>query len=415
VSDGPPIDAARVIADLRELDRRTGGSEGARRLCWGEEWRAAREFLRELLGEIGLEAERDEAGNLWARLEGESEPALAVGSHLDSVPAGGWLDGALGVMAGVGVLRAWGESGERPPRSLTLVDWADEEGARFGRSLLGSSAFSGSLQPHEVRNLSDAEGRTLEDVLAENGVTLGDDLTGAAEALEWPLPGAYLELHIEQGPVLESEGLSVAAVAGCAGVERHRFRFHGQASHAGTTPMDARRDAALAAAETALAVERIAQDLGGVGTTGALALRPGIPTAVAGEAELLVDLRHPDAPQLETMFWSAVTAARDAGARRDCRLEDELVWQIEPLPFDADLVAAALEVVTAAGGRSTPMTSGALHDAAEVGRVLPAAMVFVPSIAGISHAKEENTSDADLAAGIEVFGALANRVLANDQ
>jgi hydantoinase/carbamoylase family amidase len=414
VSDGPGIDAARVITDLRELDRRTGGPEGAQRLCWGEEWRAARDFLRELLAEIGLESERDEAGNLWARLEGESEPALAVGSHLDSVPAGGWLDGALGVMAGLGVLRAWAGSGERPPRTLVLVDWADEEGARFGRSLFGSSAFSGSLQPHEVRGLSDAEGRTLEDVLAENGVTLGDDLTGVVQALERPQPAAYLELHIEQGPVLESEGVSVAAVAGCAGVERHKFRFHGQASHAGTTPMDARRDAGLTAAETALAVERIARELGGVGTTGALTLRPGIPTAVAGEAELLVDLRHPDAAQLETMFWRAVTAARDAGAQRDCRLEDELVWQIEPIPFDPDLVALALDTVTGAGGRDQPMTSGALHDAAEVARALPAAMLFVPSIAGISHAKEEDTSEADLTAGIEVFGTLANRVLAQD-
>src|SRR5215207_8106860 len=146
VTAPPAIDARRVLADLRELERRTGGPEGARRLCWGEDWRAARELLGELLAEIGLEPERDPAGNLWAFLAGDAEPALAVGSHLDSVPAGGRLDGAYGVMAGLGVLRAWARSGDRPPRTLALVDWADEEGARFGRSLLGSSAFSGSLE-----------------------------------------------------------------------------------------------------------------------------------------------------------------------------------------------------------------------------------------------------------------------------
>ncbi len=288
----PSIDARRVIADLRELDRRTGGPDGAQRLCWGNGWREARSLLIELLDEISLTAKADAAGNLWASLEGERKPALALGSHLDSVPDGGWLDGALGVMAALDVLRAWSEADVRPPRTLTLVDWADEEGARFGRSLFGSSAFSGTLVPAEVRDLRDRGGNRLADVLAENGVDL--DLAPGAASRVGRL-AAYLELHIEQGPVLEGEGLRAAAVSGCAGVERHRFRFTGQASHAGTTPMDRRRDAGLAAAELALRVEEIALRHAGVATAGALALRPGIPTAVAGEAELLVDLRHPKA------------------------------------------------------------------------------------------------------------------------
>jgi allantoate deiminase len=411
VSDGPPIDAARVITDLRELDRRTGGAEGARRLCWGEEWRAARELLLQLLGELGLEPERDEAGNLWARLDGESEQALAVGSHVDSVPAGGWLDGALGVMAGVGVLRAWAESGKRPPRSLALVDWADEEGARFGRSLFGSSAFSGTLDPDEVRDLRDADGRGLAEVIADNEVDLDRVLECGArrETL-----GAYLELHIEQGPVLEAEGASTAAVGGCAGVERWRFEFHGQASHAGATPMDARRDAGLAAADAALRIEGVADRIQGVATTGAITLWPGIPTAVAGRAEMLVDLRNPDPTALSTMLAEAQTFAEQAARKRGCDVAAELIWQIEPIPFDAELVALAQEVTRAVGGRWQPMTSGALHDAAEVARVLPAAMLFVPSIGGISHAKEEDTSEADLTVGIEVFGGLANRVLARE-
>jgi hydantoinase/carbamoylase family amidase len=409
--DAPAIDAARVIADLRELDRRTGGDEGARRLCWGEDWRTARDFLCELLDEIDVEPERDPAGNIWARLEGESESALAVGSHLDSVPDGGWLDGALGVMAGLGVLRAWSQSGGGPPRTLALVDWADEEGARFGRSLFGSSAFSGTLAPDEVRDLRDGEGRAIEDVLAENDVHLDRVLEAGAGR---GTLGTYLELHIEQGPVLEAEGASTAVVSGCAGVERWRLDFRGQASHAGTTPMDQRRDAGLAAADAALRIEGVAERNQGVATTGALTLRPGIATAVAGEAELIVDLRNPDPQALSTMLAEARTFAEQAAGKRGCDLAAELIWRIEPIPFDPKLVELALEVVTVAGGRAETMTSGALHDAAEVARVLPAAMVFVPSIGGISHAKEENTSEADLTAGIEVFGALANRVLVSD-
>jgi hydantoinase/carbamoylase family amidase len=405
----PAIDARRVIADLRELDRRTGGPDGAQRLCWADGWRDARSLLTDLLGEIGLTPKADAAGNLWASLEGEQEPALALGSHLDSVPDGGWLDGALGVMAALDVLRAWSEADVRPPRTLTLVDWADEEGARFGRSLYGSSAFSGTLDPAAVRDLRDREGRRLAEVLAENGVDL--NLAPEAASREGRL-AAYLELHIEQGPVLEAEGLRAAAVRGCAGVERHRFRFTGQAAHAGTTPMDRRRDAGLAAAELALRVEEIARSQAGVATAGAITLRPGIPTAVAGEAELLVDLRHPEADELATMLDETRAAAEAVAAERGCEPESEPVWAIEPIPFNPRLVAAAREACRAAAGSDRELTSGALHDAAEVARVLPAAMIFCPSAGGISHAKQEDTPEPDLTAGIAAFGVLANRVLA---
>jgi N-carbamoyl-L-amino-acid hydrolase len=391
-----------VIADLRELDRRTGGAEGARRLCWGEEWRNARALLGELLAELDLEGERDEAGNLWAYL-GDDEPALALGSHLDSVPVGGWLDGALGVMAGLGVLRAWREAGDVPPRPLALVDWADEEGARFGRSLFGSSAVAGSLDPRELAAARDAEGRAAADVLAENGIELAA-AAGAVRRRE--RLAAYLELHIEQGPVMEAEGIAVAAVEGCVGIERHRLLFRGQASHAGTTPMESRRDAGLAAADAALRIERIGLEAGGRATTGALSLRPGIPTAVPGTAELTVDLRHADAAALGRMLERTLEEAGQAADRRRCELGSDRVWAIEPTRFDPGLVAAASAV---AGGRS--LTSGALHDAAEMARVVPAAMLFCPSIAGISHAREEDTSEEDLAVAIAAFGRLVNRAL----
>ncbi len=406
---GPRIDAAGVIADLRELDRRTGGPGGARRVCWTETWREARAFVEELLGEIGIEPEVDAAGNMWATLEGDASPALAVGSHLDSVPEGGWLDGALGVMAGLGVLRAWAESGQRPPSAIALIDWADEEGARFGRSLFGSSAFAGTLDAAAVRDLRDADGTSLPAALEANGVEL-DRAAEAAQRRE--SLRAYLELHIEQGPVLESEDLSAAAVDGCAGVERYRFSFYGQASHAGTTPMELRRDAGLAAADAMLRIEAIARERDGVVTTGVLHLEPGIATAVPGVAELVADLRHPDAASLAMMLAQAREIAADAAEARGCELAEDMIWRIEPVAFDASLVAAAREACRETSGSDRVLTSGALHDAAEVARVVPAAMVFVPSVGGLSHTAKEDTEEADLAVGIEAFGRLASRVVA---
>jgi hydantoinase/carbamoylase family amidase len=408
VAVAPRIDAARVIADLRELARRTSNERGAQRLAWSSTWHGAREFLGELLAEIGVQPERDPAANVWARLEGADSSAapLAVGSHLDSVPDGGWLDGALGVMAGVGVLRAWAAS-ESPPRALVLVDWADEEGARFGRSLFGSSAWAGTFDPAELEEVRDAEGNLAAEVLASNGVELG----GLGEPLGGRV-GSYLELHIEQGPVLAAEGAALAAVAGCVGVERRRLRFHGQSSHAGTTPMDARQDPGLAAFATALAVERVARQHEGVGTTGAVRLVPGIPTAVPALAELVVDLRHRDSGELEAMLDEVIEFARGAADARGCEATDEEVWRIEPIPFDGELVAIATEVAREAGVRSEPLTSGALHDAAEVARVLPAAMMFCPSLGGLSHTAREDTGEAELTVAIEAFGELFGRVLA---
>ena len=246
-------------------------------------------------------------------------------------------------------------------------------------------------------------------MLAENGVELGR--VGEAGTRRDAV-GAYLELHIEQGPRLDTAGLPVAAVDGCAGVERVRLRFRGQAAHAGTTPIESRRDAGLAAAETALAVERIAVERGGVGTTGALALRPGIPTAVPGDADLSCDLRHPDAAELAAMLEEVIGVARGVADGRGCGLEVEPIWRIEPIPFDPDLVALAADTSRAAGGSADPLTSGALHDAAELARVLPAAMMFCASAGGLSHTAEEDTAEADLIVALDAFSDLVNRVLA---
>ncbi len=404
----PGIDAGRVVADLRELAERSADERGAQRLCWTGTWLEARAFLRELVAEIGVEAELDEAGNLWARLEGTDRgaDALVVGSHLDSVPDGGWLDGALGVMAAVGILRAYAEA--TASRPLVLVDWADEEGARFGRSLFGSSAFAGELDPSAVAELRDGDGHTLRDVLAEHGIDIErtPECAGRREGLH-----AYLELHIEQGPVMEGEGVTVAAVEGCQGIERIRFTFSGHAAHAGTTPMAMRRDAALAAARCATDISAVPDKHGGVATTGELRLEPNISTAVAGVAQLTCDLRNPGSSALAAMLEGARAAARDAASTHGCELAEKEIFSIDPTEFDAELVAHAREAAEEATGRAFSITSGALHDAAQVARVMPAAMMFCPSRGGISHAPDEDTSEEDLSAAIDAFGSFVAKVL----
>ena len=406
------MDPRRAIADLRELDRLTGGPGGARRVCWTPEWEAARGFLRGRLSEIErVDVELDGAANLWATLPGVSERTVVVGSHLDSVPAGGWLDGALGVMGALEVLRSHAGSSSRPARTLALVDWADEEGARFGRSLLGSSAFAGTLEVDSVRRLHDASGVRLQEALAEHGVDI-DRMNGAGRGRVERIE-AYLELHIEQGPVLEAEALSCGAVLGCVGVERHRVVFAGHTAHAGSTPMNRRHDAGVAAARVVVGLKEIALRHGGVCTAGRLDLGPGIATAVPGRAELLIDQRHLDPAALTAMLSDARSGWTEAAAAEGCRVEAEPIWRIEPIPFDRRLVSAARDACREAAGADRALPSGALHDAAELARVVPAAMVFSSSIGGVSHDAAEDTAEADLERALDAFGLLARRVVAD--
>src|SRR4051794_38432462 len=339
----PAMNAERVVADLRELAARTSTADGAQRLAWGPVWRDAREWFAAKVAELGLHVERDSAGNNWVTLPGASPKSVIVGSHLDSVPNGGWLDGCLGVGAGLEALRM--HAGTRPPVTLRLVDWADEEGARFGRSLLGSAAAAGSLKVDEVRELKDRQGTRLVDALAETGVAL-DRMLDARQELQRIDAGAYLELHIEQGPVLESMQKASGVVLGTFGVERHMITFTGQAAHSGSTPIPMRRDAFLAAAQAALAFREIAirhsrpgpgQNVGC--TVGIVNVEPKIVTAVPGACEISLDQRALDAGVLAAMLREAREAA-DAGAR-DNRVEVEWreIWRIEPRPLDARLGA----------------------------------------------------------------------------
>ena len=401
------IDAGRVLDDLRELARLTGGPDGARRVCWTDEWARAREFLRSRLEELPVELQVDAAGNLWADLPGEQEGFVIVGSHVDSVPAGGWLDGALGVFSAVEVLRSQAERGT-PAVGLRLVDWADEEGARFGRSLFGSSACAGTLDVDETRDLRDRDGERLEDVVGRYDV----DLARAHESHS-QLHGAraYIELHIEQGPVLESRGEPAATVLGTCGVERHVVVFTGQGAHAGATPMALRRDSFLAAAQAALAIREVGIRHDGVCTVGGATSEPGVITAVAGRTEMLLDQRHLDPDALAAMLAEARAACERAAADHGCEVEVRYIWSIPPIPFDERLIGLAREAVVEAGGKDTAIPSGPLHDAAEMARLLPTVMIFSSSSPPVSHTKEEDTPEADLRVAIEAYSRTVDATL----
>jgi len=403
------VDATRAVAGLQELRRRTGNEDGAQRVAWTDTWIAARKWLRdELDGIDGVTVETDEAGNTWATLPGDSERFVIVGGHIDSVPNGGWLDGALNVVGGLETLRAL--AGEPRPLTVKLVDWADEEGARFGRSLFGSSAASGTLEPDSVRGLTDRDGVALPDALAQHGVDL-DDALAARKRLEGAV--AYLELHIEQGPVLEDMNLPLGVVLGTFGVQRHRVTFTGAHAHAGSTPMDRRKDAFLAGARSALAWRDDAAAREDVrATTGIVKVSPGIVTAFNGTCEVSLDQRALDEDVLADMLARAKELSEQMAGEEGCTVEWERIWEIEPIPFDQGLIELADEVVGEVAGTSHRLPSGPLHDAAEMARVLPTVMLFVKSLGGVSHTKEEDTPAEDLELSVRALYELTRRTLA---
>jgi N-carbamoyl-L-amino-acid hydrolase len=293
-------------------------------------------------------------------------------------------------------------AGDPPPVDLRLVDWADEEGARFGRSLVGSSACAGTLRPDDVRDLRDADGTRLQDAMASCGVDL-DAAPGATERLEGAL--AYFELHIEQGPVLLDSGRTASAVSGTFGDERYLIHFSGQAAHAGSTPMRLRRDALAAAASAALEIREVGIRHDGVTTVGSMRTTPGVITAIAGECEMMLDLRHLDADVLARMLGECLQACETAAARFGCTVAPQRVFGAEPTPFHPRLVELARAAVAeAGGGDGPPIPSGPLHDATEIGRVVPTVMLFAQSDPPVSHTKIEDSPEAALRVAIEAYG-----------
>lgn len=398
----------RTIDELKQLRALTGNADGEQRVAWTDTWVRGRDLLQETLAELPVTIEFDQANNLWATLKGESEREMLIGGHMDSVPNGGWLDGCLNVMAGVEVLRRIASEGT-PPVTVRLVDWADEEGARFGRSLFGSSAVSGTMNPDDLRNLVDKEGIKLTDAVGRFDVDL-DQIKDAGAQLK--NAAAYLELHIEQGPVLESMDLPLGVVLGTYGVERHAIRFIGQSAHAGSTPMDKRRDALGAAAKLALEIREIGKRNGGVCTVGSVVTKPGIVTAVVGQCDITLDQRHLNAEGLATMLREAKEASERFAQEEDVSVEWKKIWEIHPILFNPDLIELADEAVREVSGTSHKLPSGPLHDAAEVARVgVPTIMLFVQSLRGLSHAKEEDTKEEHIAMSVEALDRLATKTM----
>jgi hydantoinase/carbamoylase family amidase len=403
------LDPKRTISELKELRDLTADENGAQRIAWSDTWLKARQWFTSKLQGLPVEDHYDAAGNRWITLTGKSEKALLIGSHLDSVPNGGWLDGALGVMTALEVFREFARKyDDRPPLTVRLVDWADEEGARFGRSLLGSSAFAGTHSIEADRGRTDKDGIRLEDALQRCGVAI--DRFPEAER-ERKNAAAYLELHIEQGPVLESMALPLGVVLGTKGVERHAITFHGQEAHSGSTPMRARRDALAAAAKLALEIRSIAgKHPDAVCTMGSLKTFPGIVTAVVGRAEATLDQRDLDAGILAGMYQAAREASEEFAREERCTVEWSRIWSIEPVPFHPALIDFCDAAIRETAGKVHRLPSGPLHDAAEVSRSgIPTVMMFVQSLQGISHNKIEDTKEQHLEMAVEAFDRLARK------
>ena len=404
------LNPKRTIAELKELRALSSDENGAQRLAFTQTWAQARAWLRSKVKEIPAEVHTDEAGNLWAILRGESEKALLIGGHIDSVPNGGWLDGCLNTLAGVEILRRiHAQFDGKPPVTVRLVDWADEEGARFGKSLFGSSACSGDLDMTEAQNLKDEEGVTLPAALKEQGIDFervkdcGEELANA---------GAYLELHIEQGPVLLDLDLPLGTVLGTFGVERHASNFHGQAPHSCSTPMNRPKEAFLAAAKLSPEVCCLAERNGGVCTIGSCLTKPGIVTSVVEDCRITLDQRHLDSQSLARMLQEAKQASERFADEGNVTVLWDRLWQIEPVLFHNDLIALCDKAISETCGTTHRFPSGPLHDAAEVARAgVPTVMMFVQSLHGISHNKIEDTKEEHLEMAIIAFDKLAGKAM----
>lgn len=408
---GNLLNPERTVTELKELRALTGDENGAQRVAFTKTWLTAREWLRQKVTGLPIEIHNDAAGNTWFTLRGDSEQALLIGGHMDSVPNGGWLDGCLNVLAGIEVLRRINAQYHgRPPVTVRVVDWADEEGARFGKSLFGSSACSGNLDMDEARGLVDKEGIKLPDALKHVGIDFervkdsGKELQHAA---------AYLELHIEQGPVLLDLGLPLGAVLGTFGVERHAITFHGQAAHSGSTPMNRRKDAFLAAAKMSSEIYQIAGRSGnGVCTIGSCTTKPGIVTSVVEDCRITLDQRHLDSARLAQMLREAKDASERFAQEGNVTVSWERLWQIAPRPFNDQLIALCDAAILETCGKSHHLPSGPLHDAAEVAFAgVPTVMMFVQSLHGISHNKIEDTKEGDLKLCVAALDKLADKTM----
>ncbi|QIZ38842.1 Zn-dependent hydrolase [Saccharopolyspora sp. ASAGF58] len=394
----PACSAARIRADLDALaEFRAPDRPGWTRPAFSEWYVESRAWMTERMADAGLQVRRDAANNLIGTLAGTrgSGPALATGSHTDTVEGGGRFDGIIGVLAALEVVRTLRDQGIRLRHDLRVVDFFNEEPNQFGLSCVGSRAIAGSLLPAHLE-LDDGAGDTLAAGLTRVGGDPGRVADAAWDAAE---VAAFLELHIEQGPVLEREGLPIAVVSAIAGIDRYRLEFAGQPDHAGGTPMDFRHDAACAAAEAVLAVERLASDGNGVGTTGRIEIEPGAANVVPGTARLWVEFRGGERSWLDACGRALGQDARAAAERRGVKLSVQPLSAVDPVPADPRVREVLANALQRLDLPHRAMFSGAGHDAAHLARLAPMGMLFIPSRGGRSHCPEEWTDLDQVATG----------------
>ena len=385
------IDALGAIGATRE--------GGVRRLALGDDDRAARDQVVAWMRSAGLHVEVDRIGNIFGTRAGtEQAPAVMTGSHIDSVANGGKLDGAYGVLAGIEVVETLNDAGVETAHPLVVCAFTNEEGARFHPDMLGSLVYAGGLAVDDALNTSDRDGILLGDELVRIGYA-GDGEIGVTR------PRAFVEVHIEQGPVLEAQEITIGAVENLQGISWTGITIGGQANHAGTTPMNLRHDAGYCAGAIASQVREIALQLGArqVGTVGVIDLQPGIINVVPGKSYVTVDLRNSDNEQLKQAENLLADFLDKLSANEGVEINTEQLARFDPVQFD-DTIAQKIENNAALLGLSCRrMTSGAGHDAQMMARLCPAAMIFVPSVGGVSHNPAEHTHSDDLNAGANVL------------
>jgi allantoate deiminase len=410
-SDERWIDPGRIeslVADLAEYG--AWGETGVARLVYSPEWTAAQDQVAAWMTEAGLRVERDAAGNVWGYLDGadREQSLIATGSHIDSQNPGGRFDGALGVIAGVAALSALRARFGQPRRTLAVVSLAEEEASRFAAAnFWGSRAIIGRIAAEEPRRLRGYDGVTMTEAMRDAGL----DATRIGEAQRGDVD-TFIELHIEQGPFLEEEDLPVGIVERITGYRQYLVTLEGTANHAGTTPMDLRRDAMAGAAEIISGVINTAQRMGRpcVTTVGRMSVSPNERAVIPRQVAFTVDARSPDAAQRETLLARHEALMREVAERRDLALTLRVDSDRQPVLCDPILVATLEAAADDAGIPTMTMTSGAVHDAMQLAEMARVAMIFVRSQGGISHSPEEFTSAADAAAGTEVLARALHRL-----
>jgi N-carbamoyl-L-amino-acid hydrolase len=401
------LDTATMLAQLTQLGAIGQDASGGRtRLAFSDADKQGRDQLVAWMHELALDIKIDQIGNIFGTLAGSDSTLapLMIGSHIDTVINAGLYDGCYGVLAGLAVLRALRSAGIVPRQSIVVAAFSNEEGVRYQPDMMGSLVYAGSMDVAQVLDVVGTDGTRLGDELARIGYA-GDIPPGAV------VPHAYLELHIEQGPLLEAHALQIGVVADLQGISWQQITINGVANHAGTTPLAMRHDAGWAAAEVITQVRRMAQVSGStLATVGAIQFRPNAINVIPQTAVLTLDMRDPDDQKLTAAEAHVVALLQTIAAQEGVTITSQQLVRFPAVHFDESLVAEIAQATAALGLSHRQMTSGAGHDAQMLARIAPAAMIFVPSQAGISHNPAEYTSDADLIAGATVLLAVVQRL-----